>query len=854
MDVIDLKTEAKKCLDSESAAYHLKQSRMYNSEYSWLKTALSRGTISDKVAAGIVMIQNSPKYNLNQLTILISQVKIAKHNQCSTIIDAIKDLFLNDLLHPKFKLLKFEEQDLDKLDSVDASYQDDNINLKNRKATSKNKLLGIWYFEDQLKDIYERFVISLSNIVNDTVDLNREKAISVMTELLIGNSEQEHKLLDLIINKIGDPSSKVASKTVFSLTKLLYKHSNMKLVVLQEVEKLLFRNNVSQRTQYFAICLLTQFVLFKEDTAIATNLINVYFAFFNACLKRGEPDTRMMGAILTGVNRAYPFADINSTQLNKHIDSIYRVVYYGSFNVSLSALNLLFQVVSKNADQSDRFYSTFYRKLFNSQIGISSKRAIFLNLLFKVLRSDQSQLRMHAFIKRILQICTYFPANMTCATLYVISQVLHLKKRTKNILIVSRKTINSDTEIESNDKSDEVDDNKGNDVAAMKEESTIVLSNVITETGEENVNDDEKLKNGEIKLEIKTKVYDPFIRNPLHCGAHLSFYCELKGLAKHFHPSVSLFAKMILEGKHIRYTGDPLEDLSLIRFLDRYVFKNPKKLESKKVSRKNDPLAQRAAYTPRGIRAIPVNSSLYIKEREDRIPVDELFLYQYMQKQKEFKGIKKLTSRVEEDNESVNSEDFNDMLDQMSKRKSLDDLDIAGDLVPRKITKENDDDMESEDSDSSVEEELNEELNNLSDLDSIDDDLSDMEFNDEDEDENEDEEGVVQQSASGKRKMNKVVKNIGKKLKGLDDNTFVSAEQFAEMLEEQGHAKFKYGASSLYSDRDGASAKQLDWETERNERISGFRGGRKATVAKSANKFKGKKAFTKRQKAVKRKK
>lgn len=344
-DVLDLKAEAKKCLDSESTAYHLKQSKSSrNSDYSWLKTALSKGTTSDRVAAGIVLIQNSPKHNLNHLTTLISQVKVAKHNQSGMIITALRDLFLTDLLHPDSKLLKFEEQDLDQLDSFNQSFEVDEKALKTRPTLSRNKLLGIWYFEDQLKEIYEKFVHSLSTIANDTVDTNREKAVSVMNDLLMGNAEQEQKLLDLIVNKIGDPASKVASKAVFSLTKLLNEHPNMKLIVLREVEKLLFRSNLAQRAQYFAICLLTQFVLSKGDNDVATTLIDVYFAFFKACLKRGEPDSRMMAAILSGVNRAYRFADVNSTKLNEHIDSVYKVVHLGSFNVSLNALSLLFQV------------------------------------------------------------------------------------------------------------------------------------------------------------------------------------------------------------------------------------------------------------------------------------------------------------------------------------------------------------------------------------------------------------------------------------------------------------------------------------------------------------------------------
>jgi ribosome biogenesis protein MAK21 len=146
-----------------------------------------------------------------------------------------------------------------------------------------------------------------------------------------------------------------------------------------------------------------------------------------------------------------------------------------------------------------------------------------------------------------------------------------------------------------------------------------------------------------------------------------------------------------------------------------------------------------------------------------------------------------------------------------------------------------------------VEEDLDEELNELSDLEGIDDDLSDMEFNGEDEE-------MDEESHSGKRKLKNTVKKISKKLKALDDKTFVSAEEFAEMLEEQGHSKFKYGASNMYSDRDGAAARQLDWETERNERISGFRGGKKGP--KLSNKFKAKRSNKagKSQRPVKRKK
>ncbi|CAK9831354.1 CCAAT/enhancer-binding protein zeta [Anthophora retusa] len=338
IEISNLKDEAKRYLDAETSVFQMKESKSTNSETAWLKTALAQGTTSDKVAAAIVLVQDNPKYNLARLAMLVNQVRVAKHNQCNMIIKSLRDLFLSDLLHPKYKLLKFKEQNLnefDKSDSGDTIFKSD---------ISRKKLMAHWYFEDQLSEQYERFVMSLATIASDTVDTNREVAISVMTDLLIGNAEQEHKLLELIVNKIGDPSSKVGSKVIFCLNKLLREHPNMKSVVLREVEKLLFRKNVAQRAQYYAICLLTQFLLNKDDEKIASTLIEVYFAFFKACLKKGEPDSRMMAALLTGVNRAYPFAKTDSSILHNHIDSVYKVVHIGSFNVSLNALNLLYQV------------------------------------------------------------------------------------------------------------------------------------------------------------------------------------------------------------------------------------------------------------------------------------------------------------------------------------------------------------------------------------------------------------------------------------------------------------------------------------------------------------------------------
>lgn len=47
-------------------------------------------------------------------------------------------------------------------------------------------------------------------------------------------------------------------------------------------------------------------------------------------------------------------------------------------------------------------------------------------------------------------------------------------------------------------------------------------------------------------------------------------------LASHVHPSVATMAKTLLSGANIVYNGNPLSDLSLTSFLDKFMEKKPK--------------------------------------------------------------------------------------------------------------------------------------------------------------------------------------------------------------------------------------------------------------------------------------
>ena len=72
---------------------------------------------------------------------------------------------------------------------------------------------------------------------------------------------------------------------------------------------------------------------------------------------------------------------------------------------------------------SDRYYVALYRKLGDPELKRSARQSMFLNLLFKSMKKDTCQRRVFAFIKRLLQVCSYQPPTFVCAALILLSEV-----------------------------------------------------------------------------------------------------------------------------------------------------------------------------------------------------------------------------------------------------------------------------------------------------------------------------------------------------------------------------------------------------------------------------------------------
>ncbi|KAI4786523.1 hypothetical protein KUCAC02_037065, partial [Chaenocephalus aceratus] len=563
--VSQYKALAVQLYEADQGLYKSKKNLQKGANSNWMKTVVSSGVLADRMAAMTVLIQDAPVHTLEHVENLVAMVKKkGSRRQGLMALDTLRELLLSDLLPEHRKLRSFAEHPFDQLEEKASGNRD-----------ARDRRLILWYFEHHLKHHVAEFVAALDSVAHDTVAATKAKALATAHEMLCSRPEQERALLMQVVNKLGDPEYKTAAKASHLLESLIHKHPNMKAVVSCEVERLMFRPNINPKAQYYAVCFLSQVMLSHDEADLAAKLITIYFSFFRACVKKKDIESKMLSALLSGVNRAYPYAGSGDEKVKEQLDTLFKVVHLVKFNTAVQALMLLFQVMDSQQSISDRYYVALY--------------SMFLNLLYKSLKADIVVRRVKAFVKRLLQVSAEQSASFTCGALFLVSEVMKSKPALKILLLED-----GDGDEEAFKDLAEEDDEEERFVDADKQEE----EGASAEPKEEEASAEPKeAKPSAEPKEAKPSAswvhhqnleggksiqsYDPLHRNPLFCGADRTTLWELQRLAAHFHPSVSLFAKTILEGGSILYSGDPLQDFTLIRFLDRFVFRNPKQMKGK---------------------------------------------------------------------------------------------------------------------------------------------------------------------------------------------------------------------------------------------------------------------------------
>ena len=151
------------------------------------------------------------------------------------------------------------------------------------------------------------------------------------------------------------------------------------------------------------------------------------------------------------------------------------------------------------------------------------------------------------------------------------------------------------------------------------------------------------------------RLYDPRKREPEFAHASSSPLWELLPLLAHYHPTVSLHARQLLLSRPLTSTPD-LALNTLSHFLDRFVYKNPKKQSSKQKGSSAMQPAAGDAISGGGVRLIKgevgdrfgvgsgggvtVNDEKWWKRRVEDVPIDQVFFHKYFNQKNELEKVR----------------------------------------------------------------------------------------------------------------------------------------------------------------------------------------------------------------------
>ncbi|KAF9466712.1 CBF/Mak21 family-domain-containing protein [Collybia nuda] len=684
-----------------------------SSEASFLSKIIQSGTLSDRLSALTLLVQSSPIHNTKALETLKGMAERGKgkggRDESLKALRCIVDWWVGGGA-PDRKLRYIRDQPL-----LDHSVTDEH--------------LLSWYFEDWLKKFFFSILQILETLSLDPLPYVRTQALTLIFTLLRDKPEQEQNLLRLLVNKLGDTEKTLCSRASYHLLQLMQSHPSMKGVIVREIIALVLRpaappphpsgftgtgkhirftdsepkpkpkpspmanRAVNAHARYYATITFNQIVLTPGDRDVSLKLIDVYFEMFKELLgednsddleddegetnmgvekdivkdkggrikdfkskgkgkkqKKGvteikgaagfteieDAQSRLISAILTGVNRALPFAKIDAGDvgLNKHIDTLFLITHTSTFNISLQALVLIQQITSSlmplaststsstSASKSitDRYYRTLYTSLHDTRLATSSKQAMYLNLLFKSIKADAGNYegeRVKAMVRRFVQVLVSGGGGATefiAGGLFLLGELF----------------------------------------------STVPgLRTMINQSPTPD-----------------TEAYDPRKRDPQFTHASSSPLWELVPLLHHYHPAVSLHARQLLSSQPLTASAD-LSQNTLSHFLDRFVYKNPKKLKSSENAMGTGKSKGASAMQPAasglgetGVKLMKgevdddglMNAEEFLKKRVEDVPVDQLFFHKFFSRKSEKEKAK--TSKAGKRKGEDSDEDGDDKSDE----------------------------------------------------------------------------------------------------------------------------------------------------------------------------------------------
>jgi ribosome biogenesis protein MAK21 len=797
-----------------------------NKDRQWLQSTISKGTLKDRIAAMSVMVSSDPIHKFYVLDGLLQMTgcssssisSSSSHTQQQTqqqqqpnsrvaqmAAEALVDLFLHTLVPTHRKLIQlehrpwylFEKQQQQQPNSIDSQHNDssnkdkDNASKKANKATTTQRtlsprLLLLWRFEELVLNKYNAFLHQYMNAtlssdnkkINNVDPAQKTSTLYLASTLLQAIPTSESVVLQMLVNKLGDPHKKVAATAGHTLRLVLQRHVAMQHVVAREVQQLAHRPHLSDRALYHCIIFLNQLTLSERDTVLPASLVGTYFRLFEVAIQKAtttgsstttKPDpakkkkkpfgggkkrksfgkrssasstvsadssssssmkSRLLSALLTGVNRAQPFLPDHDQQMEQHVHALYRVVHKAPPAACTQALLLLFHMavgskqmqaeqtgttatdtsdhdgddVDDEKNDSRRIRRNHKKRLQAEESktrqdekqhrGLSdherSRQDEFYKVLYSRLSANSGLLllgggkHLTLFFNLLYKAMKYdddpnrvlaYGKRLLCTTLHGPSTVLaasiyllnEIGARHHPVLLTCFYS-----------------------VLPMEGTSRILILNareqdprkaIVTLAQAEATNSRRHNAHSAPPTTVDDGTYDDD-QTKKKSRLITAPSWEMALTMNHYHPSVASFAQHMGE---IQYSGDPLRDFAVGPFLDKFAYKNPKQIENNKAAAKDDNAqqqqqqqqkvksiaARRNPATATQQMAAPLNDPSFLKKHD--VHVQDEFFHRFFVEQArrdEIKGIVryKATSTTDTAKKHGNMDDDAD--DEMAQQRA----------------------------------------------------------------------------------------------------------------------------------------------------------------------------------------
>ena len=763
--------KAKNLYEKKSLPYDLDKidyTQKVNKEKRWTHDILQKGTYDDKISSLLLYIRQSPKMTLKYLEILIKLAENKNRRKNDGVIIGLKDLFLGSILDNK-KYLAFNQKYNNKDKEV----------LKN---INDEELINS-YYDDKIHHLYLRFINILEETINNENIINiKKKNLDHLYEMLIKQPEGEEKILQDIVNKLGDTSTEISNHTIKLLKQIQEQHMNMSTVILKYVTTFYTMNNKNEARLNALNFLVQMEIPHGNNKVYLEESINFFFNLFNQIssdsdtknsnnninqknlkneknkkkqkklkkliLENQNQNTlneKFLSLIVKRINILFKYVKKQQKQMEKineiiheKILVLFRLSHNKSLKLSIEILKLLFGIITTQ-DQNfvDRYYKSLYDLISNHSLSSSKHVKEGLKLILMSLMFDNNTNRICSFLKRLLEMSLVSEPPYIICILIIISQVL----RNKNKLW-------------------------------------------------------KMLEREQTKINI---FYESSKRDPQFAQGEHSFLNELYLLQKHYHPSVQRMAKFILENYNkeiISYDGDPLMDFSLINFLEKFMLKNPKikkvKKETKIIENDDDELKKflRDGEDNKNNNNIQNDNDKEKNENDfefiekfnkiyPEITSDKNYFKKLKKKEKKLKNEEEIDDEIgdKEYGEGKEDEDMEKFADKVIEDeykkfgKDIDDDDL-GDYQD-----DDDEDDKKENESEEKEKEDNDEDDDIDDIGEDNEEIEDL-FTEEENEENIDEEDDNDNNEEEEFEEQKTNKNNNKRKKEEKESEFMDAEEY----------------------------------------------------------------------------